>query len=155
MMTNQAWRLPPFAELLEPAAVETDGTEAREQSRLIEQSLADLGVPVQVRNIHQGPQLTQFSLKPGAEFQLSQIRRLEPDIAVALSGTLVQLEEPKPDYPYITLVVRNERVQQVRLRQALESPSFARLRGAVKLPLGLDTFGRMVIIDLAAMPHLL
>src|SRR5688572_14353211 len=121
-MTNQQWQLPPLAEILDSVSTETDGDLAREQSQIIEQGLADLGVPVQVRNIYHGPRLTQFSLKPGSNAEVSQLKRLEPDLAVALSGALVQLEEPTPDYPYIMVVVRNEQALGVKLRQALESP---------------------------------
>jgi DNA segregation ATPase FtsK/SpoIIIE, S-DNA-T family len=154
-MTNQQWQLPPIDEILDSVSTETDGDAAREQSQIIEQSLADLGVPVQVRNIHHGPRLTQFSLKPGSNAEVSQIKRLEPDLAVALAGALVQIEEPTVDYPYIMVVVRNEQALGVKLRQVLESPSFIRMRGAVKVPLGIDTFGRPLIIDLASLPHLL
>jgi S-DNA-T family DNA segregation ATPase FtsK/SpoIIIE len=152
-MTNLLWQLPPIETLLDLPVAAADGDEARAQSRLIEQGLTDLGIPAQVRNVHHGPRLTQFSLK--AEGQADQIKRLEPDLAVVLSGALVQIEEPQPDYPYITLVVRNDRPRGAWLRQALESPAFNRLRGALKLPLGIDTFGRTVIIDLVTLPHLL
>lgn len=154
-MANQQWRLPPLAEILDSVPAEMDGDMAREQSQIIEQGLADLGVPAQVRNIHHGPRLTQFSLKPQSSAEVSQIKRLEQDLAVALSGALVQIDEPTPEYPYIVVVVQNEQALGVTLRQALESPLFNRLRGAVKIPLGIDTFGRPLSIDLASLPHLL
>lgn len=154
-MVNRQWRLPSLAELLDSASAEMDGDMAREQSQIIEQGLADLGVPVQVRNIHHGPRLTQFSLKPMASAEVSQIKRLEQDLAVALAGALVQIDEPSPEYPYIVVVVQNEQALRVKLRQVLESPLFNRMRGAVKTPLGVDTFGRPLIIDLASLPHLL
>jgi S-DNA-T family DNA segregation ATPase FtsK/SpoIIIE len=153
-MVTPDWRLPPL-EILDEYTSGSDETPAREQVRLIESALAGFGIPAQVRNIHHGPRLTQFSVKPGPEVQISGLRRLEQDLAVALSGALVAIEEARPDYPYITLVVENYRAPNVKLRRVLESIQFQRSPGILKVGLGLNTFGEAVVADLAEMPHLL
>lgn len=148
-------RLPPLAEMLDAGSPARDEATARAQAGLIETTLAEFGLPAQVRNIHYGPRLTQFSLKPKAATPLAQVKQLEPDLAVALAGALVAIEGPTPDYPYIILVVENYQSAPVKLRPVLESPAFQRRKGALKLGLGLDTFGEPVGADLAALPHLL
>jgi len=154
-MAEERWRLPPLEELLDEAEAGPEPGHSREQADLIEKSLAELGLPAQVRNIHYGPRLTQFSLKPDPSVQISGIRRLAPDLAVALAGGLVDIREPSDGYPYVTLLVENDGRPNVRLRQVIDSAAFWRRGGALKAGLGLDTFGEPVVIDLAAMPHLL
>jgi S-DNA-T family DNA segregation ATPase FtsK/SpoIIIE len=99
--------------------------------------------------------LTQFSLKLKSDHHLSRIKQLETDLAVSLSGDLVQIEDPTPEQPSMRLVLQNHRVSTVRLRQVLESETFQRFKGRVKVGLGLDSLGRTIVIDLAEMPHLL
>ncbi len=147
--------LPPIAQILDDFTPDTNQTEVRTQALLIEKTLADFGIVAQVRNFHCGPRLTRFSLKPETAKQISQIKRLEKDLAVALSGTLTRLEEPRQDYPYLGLVVENYRKPEVKLRQILESSLFEQHRGQVKIGLGLNTFAQPMVIDLAALPHLL
>jgi S-DNA-T family DNA segregation ATPase FtsK/SpoIIIE len=63
---GQAWRLPSVADILDDAAeVEISRDEIRERARIIEQTLADFGVPVRVVEANQGPAVTQYGLQPG------------------------------------------------------------------------------------------
>ncbi len=63
---GQAWRLPTVADILDDAAeVEISRDEIRERARIIEQTLADFGVPVRVVEANQGPAVTQYGLQPG------------------------------------------------------------------------------------------
>ncbi|MCS6845832.1 MAG: DNA translocase FtsK 4TM domain-containing protein, partial [Caldilineales bacterium] len=62
----QSWRLPNIADILDDAAeVEISRDEIRERARIIEQTLADFGVPVKVVEANQGPAVTQYGLQPG------------------------------------------------------------------------------------------
>jgi S-DNA-T family DNA segregation ATPase FtsK/SpoIIIE len=152
---NQHWQLPPINDILDDASLEIDQAKAREQVRLLERRLAELGVAAQVRNIHHGPRLTEFALKPGFDVKMAAITRLEKDLALVLSGNLVEIEQPKPDYPYLGIVVDSHRQPDVKLRWILESAAFARGGGALKVGLGLNKLGSPVVIDLTALPHLL
>jgi S-DNA-T family DNA segregation ATPase FtsK/SpoIIIE len=155
-MAKQQWHLPAFDQLLDAASPNLDHqSQAREQVGIIEQTLAGFDLPAQVRNIHYGPRLTQFSLKLEPGSQVTTLKRLEPELAVALAGALVEIREPSLGYPYTTVLVENYGQPNVKLRQVIDSPAFRRKEGALKVGLGLDTFGEPVVIDLAAMPHLL
>jgi S-DNA-T family DNA segregation ATPase FtsK/SpoIIIE len=150
----ERWRLPPL-EILDEAEPGLPQGQGRDQAEVIEKTLADFGLPGQVRNIHYGPRLTQFSLKPDPSTPVSGIARLAQDLAVALAGTLVEIREPGAGYPYVTLLVENYGEPEVKLRRVIGSPAFRRKDGSLKIGLGLDTFGEPVVIDLATMPHLL
>jgi S-DNA-T family DNA segregation ATPase FtsK/SpoIIIE len=63
---SQKWRLPNIAEILEETEeVEIQYTDIKERARIIEQTLADFGVPVRVVEANPGPAVTQFGLQPG------------------------------------------------------------------------------------------
>jgi len=153
-MTNQQWQLPPIQEILDEVTSETSAPNVLRQKRVIENTLAELGVEVQILQVQQGPHGTRFSL--GAGVQISKIQNLDKDLAVALSGAAVQIIPPTPDNPSLGILVPyGEEQITVKLRQILDSATFKQQTGALKLGLGLDITGTPVVIDLAELPHLL
>ncbi len=63
---SRAWRLPDLAEILEEAEdVEISHDDIKERAHIIEQTLADFGLPVRVVEANPGPAVTQFGLQPG------------------------------------------------------------------------------------------
>ncbi len=63
---GRAWRLPDVAEILEEAEdVEISHDDIKERAHIIEQTLADFGLPVRVVEANPGPAVTQFGLQPG------------------------------------------------------------------------------------------
>jgi S-DNA-T family DNA segregation ATPase FtsK/SpoIIIE len=154
-MTFRQRRLPPLHDILDDAVPDIDKAEVQEQIRLIEKTLADFDFPAEVRDVHHGPRMTQFGLKPRADVASEKIKTLDQDLAVALSGALAEIALPTPSYPYLRIAVENYHQPNVKLRQVLGSTAFNQREGALKIGLGLDIFGQPVIIDLAALPHLL
>ncbi len=148
-------QLPPIDRILDTPQSGIDKTVATDQAKRIETSLADFGLEVTVRDIRQGPTLTQFSLKPGPNVKVNQIKKLSPDLALALSGLPITLEDPTANYPFLRMIVPNNQRDLVRLRPILESAAFQKHKGVLKVGLGVDTFDQHIIIDLASLPHLL
>lgn len=63
---SRTWRLPDVSEILEEAEdVEISHDDIKERARIIEQTLADFGLPVRVVEANPGPAVTQFGLQPG------------------------------------------------------------------------------------------
>ncbi|MER2600237.1 MAG: DNA translocase FtsK [Caldilineales bacterium] len=63
---NRTWRLPDISSILEEAEeVEISNDDIKERARIIEQTLADFGLPVRVVEANPGPAVTQFGLQPG------------------------------------------------------------------------------------------
>jgi len=63
---GRAWRLPDVSEILEEAEdVEISHDDIKERAHIIEQTLADFGLPVRVVEANPGPAVTQFGLQPG------------------------------------------------------------------------------------------
>lgn len=134
---------------------------------LIEKTLAEFGIPVQVVGFQVGPTVTQFAVKPGymgeseeeadekKKVRVSRITALKKDLALALSAKRLRIEAPVPGRPYIGIEVPNAKAAVVRLRPLLESEAFYNLDSPLAIALGRDVSGEPVVADLANMPHLL
>ncbi len=160
--------LPPL-DLLHPAEeYGVDLISAREQARLIEETLAAFGIPAQVVEIDQGPTVTRFGVKPGfierrlsdgtvkrTKVRVSKITALANDLALALAARSIRIEAPVPGRPYVGIEVPNTETNVVSLRGLIESEEFAALEGELRIALGRDVSGRPVVADLAGLPHLL
>ncbi len=161
------WRLPPVAQIFEEGIErEISEAEIRQRVKLIEETLMGFGVEVKVREINQGPAVTQFSLEPGymatkdakgnpKKVRVSRIVNLSNDLALALAASPIRIEAPIPGRPYVGLEIPNSSTNVVTLRNLMESDKFYRSRGQLKLALGQDVSGNPVVTDLTTMPHLL
>ena len=164
---DQKWRLPPLDQIFEEGLEqEISEAEIRQRVKIIEETLLSFGVEVKVREINQGPAVTQFGLEPGymatkdakgnpRRVRVSRILSLSNDLALALSAAPIRIEAPIPGRPYVGLEVPNSTTNVVSLRTLMESERFQRARGPLKLALGQDVSGRPVVADLTSMPHLL
>ncbi len=160
------WRLPEIDKVLEPdVVVEGVADDAEEQARIIEETLAEFGVPARIVTINRGPRVTQFGLEPGhvdrkgvrSRIKVSRIVALQNDLALALAAAPIRIQAPVPGRPYVGIEIPNQGESLVSLRAILESEAFAKTsaRGALPLALGRDISGREVAADLSSMPHLL
>lgn len=157
-----AGNLPPMDYLVADSGVY--GSRDREQvAALIEQTLADFNIPVQVVNVESGPTVTQFGVKPlyivrggqQRKVRVSRIVSLADDLALALAAPAVRIEAPVPGHPYVGIEVPNSVKVDVGMRGILESAEMRARGGALPLALGRDTAGAPVVSDLARAPHLL
>jgi len=158
--------LPPLSLLDQGDGPAVSKSEVAEKSRLIEQTLAQFGLPVEVAEVHVGPSVTQFGVKPGyverggsrggrQKVRVSQINTLADDLALALAASSLRIEAPVPGRSLVGIEVPNREVHLVRIREILESSAFRDLDSPLTLALGRDVSGEPVVADLAAMPHLL
>jgi len=167
---ERRWYLPPVEEMLalddEPPMSLRD---IREKTRIIEETLASLGVPVSVVEVNPGPVVTQFGLEPGyverqdrngktrrMKVQVAKIASLSNDLALALAAAPIRIEAPVPGKGIVGIEVPNKEMAMVGLRSVMESDEF-RHHGQRPLlvALGRDVSGTPVVADLASLPHLL
>ena len=160
--------LPPLDLLNEPAGPALTDEEIREKSRIIEETLAQFGLPVEVAEVRVGPTVTQFGVRPGFveragadgqrrrhKVRVSQISTLANDLALALAASRLRVEAPVPGRSIVGIEVPNSKVQLVGVREVMESEEFRNLDSPLAFALGRDVAGEPVVADLAAMPHLL
>ena len=152
-----AKELPPLS-LLDDAPKQQAGysAEALEaMSRLVELKLRDFGVEAEVVEVHPGPIITRFELRPAAGVKVSQISNLAKDLARALSAVSVRIVEVIPGKSTVGLEIPNEKRELVTLGEIIKSKTYDEMTSPLALVLGKDISGAPVVADLARMPHLL
>ncbi|MBN1314915.1 MAG: DNA translocase FtsK 4TM domain-containing protein [Anaerolineales bacterium] len=167
-LSNRPSYLPPL-DLLEPGlVVEQDEEEIKKKAAIIENTLLEFGLPVQVVEVRRGPSVTQFGIAPqyieksganGAireqKVRVSQITALSKDLALALAATHIRIEAPVPGRPIVGIEVPNKHGSMVHLRPVLESEQYFKIKSPLTIALGLNVSGAPIAADLAKMPHLL
>ncbi|MCB9139202.1 MAG: DNA translocase FtsK [Caldilineaceae bacterium] len=154
--------LPP-TDLLTAEATSKGSADVRALGQLIESTLEDFNVPARVVHVESGPTVTQFGVEPlyieraGSKRKVSvrRIVNLQDDLALALAAPAVRIEAPVPGQAYVGIEVPNPDKTLVGIRGILESGTMRQAGGDLVLPLGRDTAGRPVVMDLAKAPHML
>jgi S-DNA-T family DNA segregation ATPase FtsK/SpoIIIE len=124
-------------------------------SRLVELKLKDFGVEVEVTEVHPGPVVTRFEMRPAPGVKASQITALSRDLARALSTISVRVVEVIPGKSVMGLEIPNEKREVVTLGEILKSTAYEEVASPLALALGKDIGGMPVVADLGRMPHLL
>jgi S-DNA-T family DNA segregation ATPase FtsK/SpoIIIE len=156
--------LPPLSLLDESEGPPLTDQQIREKSRIITETLAQFGLPVQVVEVRMGPTVTQFGVEPGfversrtreRKVRVNQISQRSDDLALALATPRLRIEAPVPGRPFVGIEVPNEEVQVVSVREVMASEEFQRLDSPLAIGLGHNVAGQAVVADLTRMPHLL
>lgn len=129
--------------------------EAMEQAKILETTLENFGVAATVKNITRGPAVTRFELTPNQGVRVNKITSLADDIALNLAAGGIRIEAPIPGKAAVGIEIPNKRVDNVMLREGLESEVFNNNSSNLAVVLGKSITGDIVVSDLAKMPHLL
>lgn len=148
------WAPPPL-DLLSDQTTKVDSGNITNNINIIEDTLAEFGIEVEMAEVNVGPTVTQYTLRPATGVKLSRITALTNDLALALAAHPLRIEAPIPGRSLVGIEVPNRRVALVRLREILESETFKRVRSPLTMALGRDVAGIPVASDLIRMPHLL
>ena len=137
-------------------ADESDATqEYMEKAHVLVEMLKAFGINCHVVGISHGPVTTRLEIKPEAGVLLKRIVALEKEIALHLAAEHVHIETPIPGKAAVGVEIPNDKVETVYLRSLLESEEWK--ESACELPVGLgkDNTSRNVIMNIAALPHVL
>jgi len=156
--------LPPLSLLDQSEGPPLTDQQIRRKSRVIKETLAQFGLPVEVVEVRMGPTVTQFGVEPGfverprsgeRKVRVRQISQRTDDLALALATPRLRVEAPVPGRPFVGIEVPNEEIQVVAVREVMESDAFQHLDSPLAIALGHDVAGQAVVADLSKMPHLL
>jgi DNA segregation ATPase FtsK/SpoIIIE, S-DNA-T family len=132
-----------------------DPSELEDKAGLIEETLNNFKVSATVREVHPGPAVTLFTLKPGPGVKVRRITELQNDLALALAAPSIRIEAPVPGMARVGVEIPNQTVHTVGLRETVESTDFQKAKAKLPLALGRDVNGSYRVSDLTKMPHLL
>jgi DNA segregation ATPase FtsK/SpoIIIE, S-DNA-T family len=138
-------------ELAKPA----DKGEMRAVQETIIRSLASFGVQVEAGDITRGPAITRYEVRPVDGLRVARIAALDDDIARATCAERINILAPIPGKDTVGIELANRDKVIVPIRELLEDEIFLNGKAKIPIALGKDVYGKTIIGDLAAMPHLL
>src|SRR5438067_12892869 len=128
----------------------------RVQQTLID-TLGQFGIAVAPGDITKGPTITRYEVYPAKGVRVDKIVSLERDLARATRAERINILAPIPGKDTVGIEIANTRKIKVTLRELMQSADWEEAKGRCKLPLALgkDVYGKVIVADLAQMPHLL
>jgi len=149
------YKLPSTSLLHRPDEQRTvDEDELRILSQVLTEKCAEFEVHGQVTHINPGPVVTTFELKPEAGIKYSRITNLSDDLCLALRAESILIER-MAGKSTVGIQVPNRERETIWLREVIEAQEFTSSKSKLTLAMGKDINGRIVVADLATMPHLL
>ena len=148
----------PSTSLLNPPQIqlETISAETLEfVSMSIENKLSEFGVEAKITNAESGPVITRYELLPSRGVRGDKIVALGKEIARGLALTNVRIVETIPGKNSMGIEVPNFKRKIIYLKEIFDSPVYTNSQSKLTLALGKDIAGKVVVTDLAKMPHLL
>ncbi len=130
-------------------------SEIQEKSRKLVETLEVYGVKTRITGIYRGPSVTRYELQPAAGVKVSRILNLSDDIALNLAALSIRIEAPVPGKPCVGIEVPNDVRDPVSLRELIDSDEYRNAKGKLTFAVGKDIEGKIVIGNIAKMPHLL
>ncbi|MBU0982079.1 DNA translocase FtsK [Patescibacteria group bacterium] len=127
----------------------------KRKAEIIRAKLEQFKINVSMHEVHVGPTVVQYTLKPSEGVKLSKITSLKNDLALALAASAVRIEAPIPGKSLVGIEIPNESRASVKMREIMETETYKNLKADLKIALGRDVSGNPVVIDLTKMPHLL
>ncbi len=148
------YKLPPL-DLLENQNGKPTVGNVRANANIIQRTLENFNVNVEMCDVCIGPTVTQYTLKPAEGTKLSKITGLHNDLALALAAHPIRIEAPIPGKSLVGIEVPNKAVATVRLRNLLSTEDFQKSEKSLYFPVGRNVANEPIYADLAKMPHLL
>ncbi len=172
---SSAWQLPPVDVLAPAEPHHIDQAAIAHMSDEIIDALSEHGVYVDVEEVKAGPRVFRFGLVPGympekigrdggrtgqrpSRVRVGDIAKRQKDLALALKSPYIRIiETPEPGEGLVGLEVPNPSPGKVLMRSIVEGAEFQKIvsKGGLAFALGEDAGGQSLVLDLAAMPHLL
>lgn len=148
---------PPSLDILKDdiATIKVDESQIRKKAEVIREKLEQFGINVDMKSVHVGPTVTQFTLQPSAGIKLTKITALKSDLALALAAKNLRIEAPIPGKAVVGIEIPNDDRAVVGMREILESEAWEENESPLTLAMGRDVAGKPMVVDLARMPHLL
>jgi S-DNA-T family DNA segregation ATPase FtsK/SpoIIIE len=151
----RGYKLPPSSLLYKSEEhAQVRENELREEARVLVEKCGEFGVDGVVEQINPGPVVTTFEFRPNAGVKYSRVTGLADDLCLAMAAESILIER-MPGKSTVGIQVPNHERETIWLRDVVECENFAQSKSKLAIALGKDISGRIVIGDLASMPHVL
>ena len=154
MRGRTEYKTPPL-NLLEEDHGKPSSGDIKANANIIERTLGNFGIDVEMAEVNIGPSVTQYTLRPAEGVKLAKITALKNDLSLALAAHPIRIEAPIPGRSLVGIEIPNKAIALVGLKTLIASEEFVRSRFPLTLALGRDVSGKPVYAGLNKMPHLL
>lgn len=149
-----SYQTPPLS-LLGKSSGKAGTGNIKTNANLIQRTLANFGIAVEMDEISVGPTVTRYAMKPAQGVRLSRIASLQNELALALAAKSIRIEAPIPGRSLVGIEVPNESKSTIGLGSLLADPQFANSPKPLLISLGKGVSGKSHYANLGKMPHAL
>ncbi len=153
-VSDPNWKSPSI-DLLEKKQSPADPGDIQQNAHIIQDTLREFNIEVEMEGANLGPKVTQYTLKPPSGVKLTRITALETNLALNLAASSLRIEAPIPGKKAVGIEVPNVKAADVRIRGILDTPEWHKADEPLAFAIGKDISGSPVIGELNKMPHLL
>ena len=154
---QKIWHYPPLSILSDESIDKADRGDVKQNAAIIENTLDSFGIKAQVKEVNNGPAVTQYAISISQGTKLSKITSLQNDLALALAAPQgqIRIEAPIPGRSLVGLELPNRSLEIVPLQKMLKSKILKNASSKLTFALGLNVSGEPVLADIDKMPHVL
>ena len=128
--------------------------EMRAEAQVLIEKCAEFDVGGQIVQINPGPVVTTFEFRPEAGVKYSRVTGLADDLCLAMAAESILIER-MAGKSTVGIQVPNSLRETIWLRDVIEAENFIGSKSKITIAMGKDINGRIVVADLATMPHVL
>lgn len=151
------YQFPPLDLLALPkkSAHMTSDEKLRETAARLQETLQSFNVDVQMGAVTCGPTVTRYEVLPAQGVRVNKITNLADDLKLSLAAQSIRIEAPIPGKSAVGIEVPNDESSAVYFRELLQGNDFEKSKSPVSFAVGKDIAGKVIVTDIAKMPHLL